>query len=215
MSSFKNKNVLITGGASGIGLLMAIQIIKEEASAVIIWDNNPENINLPERKLQVGLPKVFTTKMDIADPDQIYDAAERLLNQINNIDILINNAGIIVGGLFSERSTEEIQQTININLLGAMLVTRAFLPGMQKQGTGHIANIASAAGLMGNTQMAVYAGSKWGLIGWSESLRIELEQQKSGIKITTVEPSYINTGIFEGVTHSFLTPLLDPEYFSE
>ncbi|GAA5523144.1 SDR family NAD(P)-dependent oxidoreductase [Aliifodinibius salicampi] len=215
MSSFKDKNVLITGGAGGIGLLMAIQILKDEPNAIIIWDNNPENIESAEHKLWGSSAEVATNIVDIADPDQIYEAAERLLNQLNNIDIIINNAGIIIGGLFSERSTEEIQQTININLLGAMHVSRAFLPSMQKQGSGHIVNIASAAGLMGNPRMTVYAASKWGLIGWSESLRIELEQQKSGIKVTTVEPSYIDTGMFAGVTPPFLTPLLDPEDFSE
>lgn len=216
MSSFKNKNVLITGGASGIGLLMAIRIIKEQANAVIVWDNNPDNIESARDQFAGKISsQIITGIVDIADSNQVYQASERLLNQINNIDIIINNAGIIVGGLFSERSTEEIQQTININLLGAMFVTRTFLPGMQKQGSGHIVNIASAAGLMGNPRMAVYAGSKWGLIGWSESLRIEMTQQKSGIKVTTVEPSYINTGMFAGVTPPFLTPLLDPEDFAE
>ncbi len=215
MSSFKDKNVLITGGASGIGLLMAIRILKDEPNTIIIWDNNSENIESVRDKLTVKPSSQIITKIvDIADPDQIYEAAELLLSQLSAIDIIINNAGIIVGGLFSERSSREIQQTININLLGAMHVTRAFLPAMQKQGAGHIVNIASAAGLMGNPRMSVYAASKWGLIGWSESLRIELEQQNSGIKVTTVEPSYINTGMFAGVTPPLLTPLLDPKEFA-
>jgi len=210
MSAIKNKHILITGGASGIGRLMAQQMLKKQARKVIIWDIDNEKLDELSRKFSNHQHRLLTYPVDVSDPDQIYATAEKVLEQVAGIDILINNAGIVVGKPLADQSAKEIQRTIAINLLGVIHTARAFLPDMQRQGSGHIVNIASAAGLMGNPRMSVYAGSKWGIIGWSESLRLELEQQESGIRVTTVEPSFINTGMFAGVKPPLLTPLLEP-----
>ena len=211
MSSFNNKHVLITGGAGGIGLLMAKRITQEHAAHLFLWDIKPEQLKSSANKLNSGQTEIHINVVDIGDPDQIYEAAGKVFNQGGSIDIIINNAGVVTGKRFEDHSREEIERSIRINLLGMMHVTRAFLPGMREQKSGHIVNIASAAGLIANPKMSVYAGSKWGVIGWSESLRIELNQQNTGINVTTVEPSYIDTGMFKGVTPPLLTPLLEPE----
>ncbi len=215
MSSFKNKQILITGGAGGMGMIMGKRILKEDPSRLIIWDLDHNKLNNAENELSQYQEKILTCQVDVSVPDQIYQAAKAVLDQISHLDILINNAGIVVGKRFAEHSQDEVEQSINVNLLGMMHTTRAFLPGMIDRKSGHIVNIASAAGLMPNPQMTVYAGSKWGAIGWSESLRVELAQQQAGVNVTTVEPSYINTDMFKGVTPPLLTPILKAEEISD
>ena len=210
MSTFKNKHILITGGAGGIGLLMGRETLKYNAKKLIVWDVSEENISNCKNALSEYSKHVFTYKVDISDPDQVYQTAKQVLADHQYVDILINNAGTVVGGDFSAHNREEIERLIRINLLGTMHTSRAFLDSMINREKGHIVNIASAAGRMANPKMSVYAGSKWGVIGWSESLRLELESC-SKIGVTTIEPSYINTGLFEGVSPPVLTPLLDAE----
>ncbi|PAU95192.1 short-chain dehydrogenase [Aliifodinibius salipaludis] len=214
MSTFKNKHILITGGAGGIGFLMGREALKHDAKKLIIWDINEDNISESLASLSDYSERIFTYKVDISDPDQIYQSAEQVLAEHHHVDILINNAGTVVGGDFSDHSNGDIDKLIRINLLGTMHTTRTFLESMINRGQGHIVNIASAAGRMANPGMSVYAGSKWGVIGWSESLRLELESN-ANINVTTVEPSYINTGLFEGVSPPVLTPLLDAEEISK
>lgn len=211
MSSFTDKHVLITGGAGGIGLQMAINIARKGAATLTLWDISADNLEQARRKLDGFQTGLNTAVVDIADPDQIYGTAKELIENAGPVDILINNAGIVVGKPFDRQSRHEIEQTIRINLLGAIHVCRAVLPEMKRQQSGHIVNIASAAGLIPNPKMTVYAGSKWGMIGWSESLRVELAYESTALKITTVEPSYINTGLFKGITPPLLTPLLDKD----
>ena len=88
----------------------------------------------------------------------------------------------------------------------------AVLPAMIARGRGHIVNIASAAGLVANPGMSVYCASKWAVVGWSESLLLEMREARSGVHVTTVMPYYVRTGMFAGVTSSSLLPLMEPEY---
>jgi len=211
MSTFTNKHVLITGGASGIGFLMAKQMMQEHPASLTLWDINKQELKKACKSLSSKEVYIHSNIVDIAQPEEVYPAAEQVLNEVGPVDILVNNAGIVVGKRFSEHSPHEIEKTIRVNLTGAMHVTAAFLPAMSDNNNGHIVNIASAAGLIPNPKMSVYAGSKWGMIGWSESLRTELKQEPCDIKVTTIEPSYIKTGMFEGVAAPRLTPLLEPE----
>jgi short-subunit dehydrogenase len=91
-----------------------------------------------------------------------------------------------------------------------MVVALQALPDMISRNVGHICNIASAAGMLSNPKMSVYAASKWAVIGWSDSVRIELSEARSKVRITTVAPYFINTGMFDGVSSRFF-PILDPE----
>ena len=123
-----------------------------------------------------------------------------------------NCAGIITSNkTFDQQTYDEMTRTMNINTLAPMFVTRAMLPDMLERNSGHVCNIASAGGMLSNPKMSVYAASKWGAIGWSDSVRIELQDMKSKVHITTVAPYYINTGMFDGVK-SPVIPILKPEY---
>jgi short-subunit dehydrogenase len=144
--------------------------------------------------------------------EDIERAAKIAKDTYTTIDILFNNAGIVVGKPFAEHSHRDITKTININTSALMHIAREFLPDMIDQCEGHIINLASASGLIANPNMSVYAASKWAVIGWSESVRLEMEREETGVNITTVMPSYISTGMFDGAKSPFMTPVLTPDY---
>jgi len=207
MSRFKNKRVLITGGASGIGRIMG-KLALEKGAELIIWDINPQSIEETVTELQ-HLGKVTAYVVDISDIDQIKTIATKVKLECGTVDILINNAGIVVGKYFDHHSTADIKCTMDINASAPMYVTAEFLSQMIIQKSGHICNIASSAGFISNPRMSVYAASKWAVIGWSDSLRLEMKMRKTGVNVSTVTPYYISTGMFAGVKS--LIPLLKPD----
>jgi NAD(P)-dependent dehydrogenase (short-subunit alcohol dehydrogenase family) len=200
--------VLITGAARGMGLLYAQRAVAAGAKAVVLWD--VDAALLAQVAAELG-PTAHPMAVDVADLTAIEAAAERVRTEIGALDVLINNAGIIRGKLFVEHDQRgDIAATMAINALAPMHITREFLPGMlEKPGESRIVNIASAAGLVSNPRMSVYSASKWAVVGWSDSLRLEL--RGSGIRVTTVCPSFITTGMFEGAKGPRLTPLMAPE----
>ena len=215
MTRIRRSTVLITGGASGIGKLMGRRLLEKKCSKLVVWDIDEDSLESLVSAWSELAYEVHPYLVDVTSTAQVDEMAADVLNSIGKIDILINNAGIVVGKDFSDHSAEEIDDTIDVNIRGVMQVTRAFIQPMIKTGSGHVVNIASAAGLIPNPKMSVYAASKWAVLGWSESLRLELEELSRRLKVTTVTPSYIDTGMFEGVKAPLLTPLLDPEEIVE
>ena len=207
MKDLKGKIVLITGGASGIGKIM-VRLMLERNAKVIIWDINQETIDKTISEL-ANKGRVFGFNVDVSNSERVAETAEKVKQDIGDVDVLINNAGIIVGKLFNEHSVADITNTMKINANAPMYVTKAFLQDMINQNSGHICNIASSGGLISNPKMSVYAASKWALIGWSDSLRLEMKQLKKNVHVTTIMPYYINTGMFDGVTSKI--PILKPE----
>ncbi len=206
MSAIAEQTVLITGGASGIGRLIAKKILDEGARRVILFDRNRLQLNQARSDFAAYGTQVETFEIDISDTKKLIE----ICKDIGRVDILINNAGIVVGKTFSDHSHEDIDQLLNINTAAMMHLTLELLPQMIDKKSGHIVNIASAAGLISNPKMSVYCASKWGVIGWSESLRLECWQKNTGVRVTTVTPYYIDTGMFKGVASPVL-PLLEPE----
>ena len=210
----KNKKLLITGGASGIGKIMARKSLERGVSHLVIWDINEEGLSKTKEEFsKLGIP-IFIYKVDVSNLDEIKINAQKVRTEVGKIDVLINNAGIVVGKYFHENTHQDIQKTMLINSNALMHVTLEFLPEMMKENSGAICNIASSAGLISNPKMAVYAASKWAVNGWSDSLRLEMEQLKKNISVTTIMPFYINTGMFDGV-QSKLIPILEPEPTAE
>ena len=210
----KNANVLITGGASGIGKIMGRMALEKGAANLIIWDINTEGIDATVEELG-RLGKVLGYRVDVSDNQIVTETYKKVVEDCGEVDILINNAGIITSNkTFDQMTEQEIVRTIQINTIAPMFVARAILPGMIRRDWGHICNIASAGGMLSNPKMSVYAASKWGAIGWSDSIRIELQDMKCGVNVTTIAPYYINTGMFNGVK-SRIIPILKPEYVSK
>lgn len=210
MTRIKDKCVLITGAGSGIGRIMGRLALERGARKVVIWDINEENI--AASITAYGAPeRTAGYRVDVSDPQQIAEAHARTCRECGAVDILINCAGIITGNkTFEQQSVAEIERTMAVNAAAPMLLTREVLPAMIARNEGHVCNIASAAGMISNPRMSVYVASKWAVIGWSDSLRIELHEARSSVHVTTVAPYYIDTGMFRGV-RSRLVPILDPE----
>lgn len=209
MNPFENKTVLITGGASGIGKILC-RLFLESKSTVIIWDINTEMMEKTKNELS-HLGSIHCFQVDISQKSEIIETAKLVEEKIGIVDVLINNAGIIVGKFFHEHTQADIEKTMEINAYAPMFITHAFLNGMIQKNDGYICNIASSAGLISNPKMSVYAASKWSLSGWSDSLRLEMIELKKNISVTTIMPYYINTGMFDGVK-SKLIPIQDPEH---
>jgi all-trans-retinol dehydrogenase (NAD+) len=216
MTDFKDKHVLITGAASGIGRLLAHKIAARGAH-VFLWDVDERAL----RELGTGLEqlghKVTAYRCDVTDRVRVRELAERILGKCGALDVLINNAGIVSGKPILEASDDEIRRTFEVNALAHFWTVRAFLPAMAARRRGHIVTIASAGGLVGSPRLTDYCASKFAAVGFDESLRLELRRQKLEIKTTVVCPFFVDTGMFTGVSTRFpwLIPVLEPEYVAE
>ena len=207
MKSLENKIVLITGGASGIGKIMG-RLMLERRAKVIIWDINQEKIDETLSEFS-NKGSAFGFNVDVSNVEQIQETAQKVKQEVGIVDVLINNAGIVVGKFFNEHSMTDIAKTMEINANAPMFITKVFLDDMLNQNSGHICNIASSAGIVSNPKMSVYAASKWSVVGWSDSLRLEMKQMDKNVNVTTIMPYYINTGMFDGVKSKI--PILEPE----
>lgn len=207
---YQNRTILITGAASGIGKRFAELVSRNRSLTLILWDRNPDTLKEIAKTFPDEIT-VHTDDVDVSDYQNIETCANRLLEQNIIPDLIINCAGIVVGKMFDEHTAEEINATMQINTTGSMYVTRAFINPMIDRKSGHIVNLASASGYIGNPRMSVYAASKWAVIGWTESLRLEMDKLQTGINVTAVIPSYIKTGMFDGVKAPLLVPLLETD----
>ncbi|SUD48876.1 Fatty acyl-CoA reductase [Nocardia otitidiscaviarum] len=217
MKDVAGKKVLITGAAMGLGKSFAVRAVRERAADVVLWDINEETLKETVAELSaLGSSRIHHYVVDVSDQQAIRDAGTSVRTEVGDIDVLVNNAGIVRGnGYFWETENRgDIDKTMAINSLAPMYVTLEFLPAMvANKGTeARVMTIASSAGLVSNPRMSVYAASKWAALGWSDSVRLELEQSgNEHVKVTTVCPTYINTGMFDGAKGFWFTPILEQE----
>ena len=212
--------VLITGAAGGMGRMYAERAVAEHAASVTLWDVDGATLARTVDEIGAvsqGRTRVQSYVVDVADLGAIAKTAQRVRREVGNPDVLINNAGIVRGNRYfwETDNGEDTRPTMQVNALAPMYITREFIPGMIANAyrASRIVNIASAAGTLSNPRMAVYAASKAALIGWSDSLRIELEQaDHTNVRVTTVTPSYISTGMFAGAKGPVLAPVLEPGF---
>lgn len=213
MAEISGRHALVTGGASGIGRLMALELAAAGAR-VTIWDINGAALQTTVDDL-AAVPGSHARGFvcDVADRAQVYARAAETAAAGGPVDILVNNAGVVSGKDFLELPDEKIEATFAINVLALFWTSKAFLPAMIARGSGHIVTIASASGLIGVARLADYAASKWAATGFDESLRAELRKIAPGVLTTVVCPFYINTGMFRGVRSRFpwLLPILEED----
>ena len=206
----KGNTVLITGGASGIGKIMGRMALEKGAKSLIIWDVNQDALEVTYAELS-SRGRVYIYKVDITNSELVAATYQQIKQECGSVDILINCAGIVRGNkTFDQQTLQDIRLTFEVNTIAPMVIAQQILPDMLRRNHGHICNIASAGGMLSNPKMSVYGASKWAMIGWSDSVRIELQQIQSNVHFTTIAPYYINTGMFNGV-HSSIFPILKPE----
>lgn len=213
--SVSGRTVLITGAAMGMGRLYAERAVRDGAANVVLWDRNADALEAAAAELRGrGGSAVHPFALDVSSQTEVAAAAGQVMAGIGVPDVLINNAGIVRGKYFWEHTPADIDAVIRVNTLAPMHITRAFLPQMIARRTpARILNVASASGTLSVPKMSVYTASKWAVIGWSDSLRLELNEAGNGhIQVTTLIPSYIRTGMFAGARGPLMTPLMEPQY---
>lgn len=214
-ASVRGATVLITGAARGMGELYARRAASEGAARIALWDLDEDRLARLADELRGPATEIRGYTVDLADREAVTAAAARVLDELGVPDVLINNAGVVRGAPFWEHDpARDIEGTMRVNALAPMWLTRELLPAMMadRARPRRILNIASAAGTLANPNMSVYAASKWAMIGWSESLRLEL--QRAGyprLGVTAFCPSYVSTGMFAGARGPRLTPIMTPE----
>lgn len=230
---------VITGAGSGLGRLFAKEFARRRA-VLVLWDiNKQSNEETAEmvRQIQreitcagpkdgtsssqqvpaVFQPQVYTYVCDVANRESVYSTAERVQREVGHIDLLINNAGVVSGRHLLECPDELIERTMMVNCHAHFWTTKAFLPKMLEMNHGHIVTVASSLGLFSTAGVEDYCASKFGAIGFHESLSHELKAaEKDGIKMTLVCPFLVDTGMFQGCRirkeMTSLLPPLKPEY---
>lgn len=212
--SVTGKTILITGGASGIGRLMSLDLARR-GGKIVIWDINQQQLDATSQDIREvqkcnNLPeKVWAYNVDVSNYQSVYDAAAKVTTDIgSSIDILINNAGVVSGAPLMSLKETAIIRSININTLAHFWTCKAFLQSMINKNDGHIVTIASMAGFNGARNLTDYCASKFGAVGFHESLSYELAcKGLDGIKFTLVAPFLIDTGMFAGAALSVLAPI--------
>ena len=171
MSEIAGQHVLITGGASGIGRLMAKKLAAL-GCRISVWDIHRQNLDTVVAELNAaagGSAQGFLC--DVSKRAVVYRAAEETRAAAGAVDILINNAGVVSGARLLDLPDDKIEATLAINIGSLFWTAKAFLPQMIERNRGHVVTIASAAGLIGVAKLTDYATSKWAAVGFDESLR--------------------------------------------
>jgi all-trans-retinol dehydrogenase (NAD+) len=204
------KTVVITGGAMGIGRATALRLVREQCT-VTIWDLNASALEEAAASLRDEGGKIFTHECDVTNRERVAELSRVAAREMGHVDILINNAGYVQGGDFLQLSDEAWSRTIDVNLNALRYTICAFLPGMYERNEGHIVNISSAAGLIGVPGLAAYAATKWAVYGLTESMRMEaITNNKTGVRWSSIHPSYLAHGMFEGARLGKLGSLIVP-----
>lgn len=211
MKQFYGKKVLVTGAASGIGRLMALAFAGRGAD-IIVTDLHLEGAQKVAQEIQAVGRQAWAYSVDVANIEAIKLFRQQVKTDLGKIDGLVNNAGVVFGGVFEMVPLEKHLLTYQVNTMGLVAMTHAFFSDLLESSDSHLVNIASASGYIGMPYGTTYASSKWAVIGFSESIRLELaERGFEQVGVTTVCPGYITTGMFDGIKAPSLLPLLTPE----
>jgi NADP-dependent 3-hydroxy acid dehydrogenase YdfG len=187
---------VITGASSGIGEATA-RALAAGGHRLALLARRADRIQALAAELGDGTVAI-AIEADVTNRDSIVAAAERVQSELGGADILVNNAGVMLLAPFTSEQRVEHRQMVEVNLLGAMTATEVFLSQL-RDGGGVLINISSVAGRTARAGNAVYAATKWGINGWSEALRQELQPD---IRVTVIEPGAVATELTDHITHA-------------
>ena len=213
MQNIAGKTAIITGAGRGIGRATAIAFAKEGIHVGLIGKTQANLEKVAEELKEYGV-NISIAAANVADNESVIAAVEHVKAELGPIDILINNADRQIGK-FLELSPEEFKQIIDVNLMGMYYVTRAVLPEMIERQTGDIINISSTAGQKGAPVTSAYSASKFGVLGLTESLMLEV--RKHNIRVTALTPSTVATDLAfeENLTDGNPDKVMQPEDLAE
>lgn len=192
MNESTSRVAVITGASSGIGAATA-RALAADGYRVVLLARRADRIDALAAEIGGGAVAIAA---DVTDRDSVVAAAQRV-HELGGADVLVNNAGTMLLGPFSAEQRADYRAMIEVNLLGAITVTEVFLDQL-KDGGGDLVNLSSIAGRTARAGNGVYAATKWGMNGWSESLRQELLPD---VRVTLIEPGVVDTELPTHITH--------------
>lgn len=189
------KIAVLTGSSSGFGLLTSVELAKAGFRVIATVRDISRRERLAQAASAAGVSdKIDVRALDVTNFDAMPDFVAGVVRDYGRIDVLVNNAGFAVAGFAEDIKLEELRLQFETNFFGAVAMTKAVLPAMRRQHSGHVIQISSIGGLLGSVTVSSYSASKHALEGWSESLRLEVNSL--GIKVVLVEPGAFQTDIW-------------------
>jgi NAD(P)-dependent dehydrogenase (short-subunit alcohol dehydrogenase family) len=194
MQDLQDKVAFVTGAARGIGYAIAQALLKEGAKVMI---GDLDEASLATAKKTLGeFGEVEAIVCDVSDPSAVANAAAKVINRFGEVHILVNNAGVVIGGAPGEFDLDDWRWIVDVNLMGVVYGVETFVPLIKSHGQGgFIVNTASMAGHGGMPGLAPYSATKFAVVGYSESLRQELAEHDIGV--AALCPGWVNTKIYE------------------
>lgn len=194
---------IVTGASKGLGTYIA-QALASRGVNLVLTARSREKLQVVQKEVESTGVKVLTVPTDLSDPSGIHHVMAETLHEYGSIDVLVNNAGLEVTLPYNELRLSEIEDTIRINLMAPMMMTRLVLPRMLEQRRGHIVNISSASGLIPTAYGEPYTSTKFGLVGFTRSLRLTAQASEWPIGASVICPGFMHgTGMYEDVKKAF------------
>ena len=191
----QNKVIVITGASSGIGEQVAMQVAEQGATPVLIARTEEKLKALAEKIKETYNRPCYYYVLDVSEEMEVQSVFSKVLQEVGRIDILVNNAGFGIFKTFEDASMDEVKDMFQVNVFGLVACTKAVLTYMVKRNEGHIINIASLAGKIATPKSSAYAATKHAVLGFTNSLRMELSS--TNVFVTAINPGPIDTNFFE------------------
>ncbi len=195
----KDRVALVTGASSGIGEATARALARSGAK-VALAARRIERLEALAASITQEGGEALPLRADVSREGDIRAALDQIATKWSRLDIVVNNAGVMLLAPVAESSFDDWRKMVELNLLGAMMVTKLALPFFQRAGGGHIVNVASVAGRVANPSAGAYAATKFGLVAFSESVRREVYKDK--VRVTVIEPGIVETELADHITHA-------------
>lgn len=210
------KVVVITGASSGIGRALAFAFARRAAKLVLVA-RNVDRLEAVQREIAPYTSDILVIPADISDEEQLQNVVDLTLNTFGRFDVLVNNAGIAVSGPIQNHSAEQVRRVVEVNLLAAIQLTRLVLPHMLEHNHGYVLNVGSGLGRTAMPMYATYTATKYGLAGFSDALRRELD--RTGVYVTLALPGWTRTDMvtpeMEDLLSRYGYKLGDPDEVAE
>ena len=194
MKSFDGRVAAITGAGSGIGRALALDLARRGAH-LALSDIDEDGLAETVAQCEGAGVKVTSRRVDVADREAVEAWAQSVVDEHGKVNLIFNNAGVALGATIESMAYSDFEWLMNINFWGVVHGTKAFLPHLKASGEGHIVNLSSVFGLLSIPSQSAYNAAKFGVRGFTDALRMELDIERCGVSCTTVHPGGIKTNI--------------------
>jgi NAD(P)-dependent dehydrogenase (short-subunit alcohol dehydrogenase family) len=196
----QDRIALVTGASGGIGMLSALELARNGFRVIATMRNLSKRTALDRSAAEQGLKqRIEIRQLDVTDFPSLKRVIEAIVEDFGRIDVLLNNAGFALGGFADDVALPELREQLETNFFGHVEMTKAAMPTLRKQRSGHVIMVSSISGVCAQAGVSSYSASKWALEGWSEALRLEC--RPLGIKVVLIEPGAFKTDVWDANVH--------------